>query len=487
MAAFQEGFQIGTGMAQNARKAKLDADEFELRKQQAARSMELQDQQITSGQRQLRLNSQLDDENAGIRSFVNNGSMTGNRSGFSDDSARMLYDQGGPGAVDNAASHANVENARMGLAPTNTTGGVDSRGYDPSNLDDQAGLNKRLMSVAALKGDSQGLLQLQDKNKELAETKVFNDAIKQFSVNPDSFTEYTRWLNQNNPMITAAPAKDPRTGQLTGYNIMTVGPAGDATHKFISPSQAAQLAGATALMRVNPTKALSLIAQVDQGLAASVAAQNAANEKVGTSNNQAVHFGNEDKVGLENAQSNRITAGAHATMAGAAVARANRENMPKSKQIQEEVDAYAGILMKRDPSMKPEDAQKQAYDLVLKNPNVKDQPDVGLPEAGIFRKGGQYYKLGKGGQPEEVKFPGGSKLDQALKAFEENGGKPGGKPGSAGISTPQAAVEGRQYYSTPMSELQRIVSKPKGVSSAEAQAASEELMRRQGEPRMGSF
>lgn len=497
MSAFSEGMRLGSSSVESAFRYKNDQEDREMRRQKAERDNALLDQQIAEGQRQQRLNAQIDEGNAGIRSFINNGSMTSNGSGFSDDSARLFYDQGGASAVDSAASYGNAEAARLGVERPYTTGATAGRPYDPSNLDDQAGLNRRLMAQAALKGDHQTMLALQDKNKELAETKVFNEAVQQFSTNPDSFNEYTRWVNKNNPMITTSPAKDPRTGQLTGYNIMTVGPAGDATYKFISPAQAAQLAGATALMRVNPTKALTMIAQVDQNLAASIAAQSTAQEKVATTNNQATHFGNEDKVGLENAQSNRITANAHATMAGAAVARANKENQPKSKQIQEEVDAYAGILMKQDPTLKPEDAQRKAYDLVLKNPNAKENPDVGLAEAGLFRLRGsdKVYRLGKGGKPEVVEMPGESKLDRALKDFQGGQGagsndtdRGGATPkNSAGIRTPQAAVEGRQYYNTPTSELQRLATKPRGVSSGEANAATEELFRRRGESRLGGF
>jgi hypothetical protein len=424
MGAFQNGFAIGQKMVDDIDQQQRAREELKMRQERNDAEIAQMREQTTGLQRTNRLNSQVDEANSGLSSYLANGTMTGNNSGYSDASAGLYFNQGGSPAVDAAASYDNHEARRMGLDTPYQTGGVTARAYDPSNLDDQAGLNRRLMGVAALKGDYGTLTTLQQKNAELADTKVFNQGAKQFLTNPDSFAELTRYVNKSNPMLTAAPAKDPRTGQLTGYNIMTVGPSGDATHKFLSPQETAQLAGAVALMQQNPTKALQIMATVDQGVAAAVAASNTAMEKSSTTNNNATHFANEDYVGRENAQSARITASAHAGMAAAAQSRANRENMTKPQQMKEEANAYADILQKKDPSLTREDAMKQAYDLVLKNPNVKDQPDVGLPEAGIFRKNGKYYRLGKGGQPEEVKFPGESATDKALKDLASKGADP---------------------------------------------------------------
>lgn len=54
-----------------------------------------------------------------------------------------------------------------------------------------------------------------------------------------------------------------------------------------------------------------------------------------------------------------------------------------------------------------------------------------------------------------------------------------GKPAAAAPSVP-----GREYYNTPTPELKRMATKPRGVSTAEANAAQAELDARQGEARL---
>lgn len=473
MGGFSTGFQNGINFGRAYNANQRDKEEFELKKQKHARDLEESDQRIEANRRSARVNQQLDEETAGIRSYINNGTMTGNNSGFSDESARMMFAQGGAGAVNEAASYGNAEARRLGLDTPYQTGAVSARSYDPSNPDDQTGLNRRLMSVAALRGDYAALGTLQDKNKELADTQVFNRAVQQFSMNPDSFTDTARWINKSSPVISTAPAKDPRTGQLTGYNIMTVTPSGDAVYKFVSPQQAATLAGATALMQVNPTKALQLMGTVDASLAQAVAAMNTATQQTTTANNTVQHYSNQDDTARENAKSNRIQANAAASNAQTNKDRAGREKQTEGEKLQEKVDAYSGILRRQDPKLSKEEADKKAADILLRDPNAKEQ-DVGLAEAGIFRKGKKYYKLGKSGQPEEVQFPGESKLDKALEAYAKGGGA-------------APAGGGQQLHDMPNSELQRIARKPRGVSSAEANAAAEELDRRKREPRLSSF
>lgn len=390
--AFSNGFKFGTDIADDADRSKRAREELDLKKERARRENALLDEQITGARRQTRINQQLDDDAAGIRTTINGGFVPGDN-GASDDSAAMY---GVPAGSTVAAP------------------------MDPSNLDQVAGLNRRIMGSAALKGDYNTVLQLQQRNKDLAEQQVFNNAVKQFSMNPDSFTEYARWVNKTNPLITAAPAVDPKTGQLTGYNIMTVGPAGDATHKFISPAQAAQLAGATALMQHNPTKALEIIGSVDTGLAQTIGNLNAAQEKVNTTNNNATHFANTD-------QTNRITAEAHMRTAKAAEARAAQEKKSPADQAQEKIEMYAGILKQQDPNLSDENARKKAADIILRDPNAKEN-DAGLAEAGIVKIQGKYFKQGKGGKLEAVQLPGQDATTEALRKLAAGGKDPFAKP-----------------------------------------------------------
>ena len=56
-------------------------------------------------------------------------------------------------------------------------------------------------------------------------------------------------------------------------------------------------------------------------------------------------------------------------------------------------------------------------------------------------------------------------------------------PSTAAKTTPP----GRPLYDTPLSELQRLAARPRGVSSAEANEAQAELNARRGEPRMSAY
>lgn len=59
------------------------------------------------------------------------------------------------------------------------------------------------------------------------------------------------------------------------------------------------------------------------------------------------------------------------------------------------------------------------------------------------------------------------------------------KGGTTDTAAP--TVAGRPLYNTPMSELQRMATKPRGVSTAEANDAQAELEARKGEPRMSAL
>jgi len=97
-----------------------------------------------------------------------------------------------------------------------------------------------------------------------------------------------------------------------------------------------------------------------------------------------------------------------------------------------------------------------------------------------------YKELGEAGaDPKQVaavkaKWPmvfGQSALDQAIAAKAKGGNE----------SASEVKVPGRPFYNSNMQDLQRMANKPKGVSSAEANAAVAELQARKGEPRMSSF
>lgn len=394
---FNDGFRMGAYIARGAQRDKREEEEFRLRKEAHEKQIQLTNQQIAAGERTARVNQELDTETAGIRSFINGG-----------------FEQGNNGPADESAAMYGVN-----------AGSRVNQPMDSSNPDHQSGLNRRMMSVAALKGDYTQVGALQEKQRELAEQRVFNQAVQQFSMDPTSFTDYERWVNKNNPMISVAPAKDPRTGMLTGYNLMTVGPSGDATYKFVSPQQAATLAGATALMQVNPTKALQLIGTVDQSMAAAIQMMNTATKDTVTTGNTATHNANQDVSQRMNAQANQAQVGVARERLGIEREKAKREKQTPAQQAQEKIDMYTSILMKENPKLSQAEAEKRAAGIIMRDPNAKDQ-DAGLAEAGIVKIKNKYYTLGEGNPPKLVplKIEGQDATTEALKALLESGQDP---------------------------------------------------------------
>ncbi len=329
MSSFDRGMKLGSDAWDSAR-------ELEIRQRAADQQFRLGQQTIDANDRTARINRSLDDEREGINSYMKNGAMTGNTTGMADGQARAFADAGGQGYVDTVArlnnDDADMVSGGQGMryktsepgAPTTTF-----RPYDASSTTDREAIEQRIGRIAALTGDMTALRASQDNIRTIREEGTFNDAVKKFKDDPESAGDYMRWLNKNNPAITIAPqySGEGKNRKLTGYNTTVVGPAGDATHTMISPDQGAILAGATALMNTNPTKALAMIGTVNKDLAAVVQGQNALVQQSVTGNNSATHYFNTDANG-------RISANAAAASAGAAVKNANTmENYRRDSQM----------------------------------------------------------------------------------------------------------------------------------------------------------
>lgn len=516
MGAFQDGMRMGQNAWQDAQRMAIAEEEARMRQEAHRRAMEESDLRLGEARRVAGIQRRVDDETQGIATMMRDGTMTANRSGMSDASAQMLYGQGGQAAVDETASYGNVENVRMGLRPTFATsepgaGTVNFRAYDPANAGDRGSLEGRLGVIAALRGDIEGIRKSQDARRAIREDQVFGEAVKSFRSDPNSMADYMKWVNKTNPLITVAPQMDGK--KVTGYNLMTVSPSGDATHKFLSPAQAAQLAGATALMDVNPTRALEIIGKVDQTLAATIGALNGATNMANTANNAATHNANTDTTNRMNAQAHMASAGAsqalsrsHAAVYDAQLGeiKQGRKDLTEARLVADEYELLddkekagpKGQALVRKFNMlnaKPggqvnlgsggananklpqtlTDQEKEAYKMALGDiALIPVDKATGMKPPKMVAQAYKNYGL------DPARFGLESELDKRLKAFQTGG---------TGEQAGGLAVPNRPFYSTPMKELQVMATKPRGVSSAQAMDAAEELRLRKGETRLGAF
>ena len=208
------------------------------------------------------------------------------------------------------------------------------------------------------------------------------------------------------------------------------------------------------------------------------------------------------KADLFGAQATQAKAAANASNAAAIMSKAHAavyNNMVELSKANKEAGEALKPFIKQFSEMTPEQqagpegqavllqgataAAKKSGDInaiitQLKKPD-RSQVD---PEAAKAA----YKELGEAGaDPKQVaavkaKWPmvfGQSALDQAIAAKAKGGNE----------SASEVKVPGRPFYNSNMQDLQRMANKPKGVSSAEANAAVAELQARKGEPRMSSF
>jgi hypothetical protein len=383
------------------------------------------------------------------------------------------------------------------------------RQLDMTAPGDQMTMEAGLGRLSLAKGDVAGARQSMATVRDLRENQVFGEAVKNFNKDPTASHDYMRWVNTSSPYLTVAPQNDAK-GKPTGYNVMTVGQGGEAVHKFYSPSQMAQLAGATALMDTNPTKALGIIAAVDTNLAATVASYNSLTNQTVTGNNTAVHNANTDVT-------QRITANAAATSAGATAALARTHGdlyATQKKVIDSEIAAngearkiaedydnlddkekagpkgsalvrkFNMLNIKPGGQLRPDsagagkipatlnDQEKIAYTQAIQDISaIPVDKGTGIKDPAKVAKVYQSYGL------DPARFGYESELDKRLKAL---GGGGGGNP------TAQT-VPGRPYYNAPTAQLQMMARRTRGTSTAESVAAQDELDARQGESRMNAY
>lgn len=298
-----------------------------------------------------------------------------------------------------------------------------------------------------------------------------------------------------------------------GYEFLTTDGDGTPGKKFtLNEAQLRQLAYAHALGENGfGAEALTALQGVHKDIADHVGKWNEALTKQVTTNNQGTHFGNEDA-------NQRITANAAATSAGAAAttarahaayygvltqeAQQNRKDNTEARAIADKFDRLdpkdqagpAGqalirrfnMLNSKPGSMVPltggnqrptptlSDAEKEAYKAALDEIKMipLDKTTGQPPQQAIAAT---YRKYGL----DPARFGFESELDRRLKAMQT---------GEGGDTPPAAlAVPGRPMFNAKTSDLKRMASKPRGVSSADAAAAADELSRRQNESSVSAY
>lgn len=206
-----------------------------------------------------------------------------NTSGFSDPSAAMLHKQGGQQLVDETASYANLENARMGIKPSYATAGeggaptVTRRQATP--VDRAAAFEK----IAIAKGDVAGIEKAaQAKQKAIWDAEDM-DAAKLVMTNPTG-PEAQALLGLVKQSIPGSDiALDPKTS-------MYVGKIADKDVS-LSPAQLGQLAVVRNQIGRGDANALSTLAGIDKDLAGAGAGIWKTQLEMAKFNNEAINKG----------------------------------------------------------------------------------------------------------------------------------------------------------------------------------------------------
>lgn len=284
----------------------------------------LKDQREREQAKQRRTDAAIQDY-AGLADGV----VDTNTSGFSDPSAAMLHKQGGQQLVDETASYANLENARMGIKPSYATAGeggaptVTRRQATP--VDRAAAFEK----IAIAKGDVAGIEKAaQAKQKAIWDAEDM-DAAKLVMTNPTG-PEAQALLGLVKQSIPGSDiALDPKTG-------MYVGKIADKDVS-LSPAQLGQLAVVRNQIGRGDANALSTLAGIDKDLAGAGAGIWKTQVEMAKFNNEAINKGatmadNATRTGIA-VEANQRAGQAHgvamaekaATLAGDVSEAANRE------------------------------------------------------------------------------------------------------------------------------------------------------------------
>lgn len=470
MGAFQEGFQLGGTMYDQSEKNRLAAQELAIR--QAAADREAQEFDWRRQDRQ-----RLDDA---YSSYGQLGLPTTTGGPTTGTFARL--DRGQP-----------EDFAPVNVAPA------------PTGPDADIAREQALERIAVASRDPNAIRASATAQRTLRMGALASAAMKAPLKDIESQLPALNTNNSSYPILYTGRNKN-------GYEFLTTDDTGAPGKKFtLNEAQLRQLAYAHALGENGfGTEALVTLQGVHKDIADHVGKWNEALEKQATISNQGTHFGNEDanqhitaNAAAANAASQAMVARAHAGYYGqlTADAQQNRKDSIEARAVADQfdmlpADEQAGpkgqalirrynMLNAKPGQMVPltggnqrpvptlTDAEKEAYKAALDEIKMIP-PDKATGVAPPQAIANTYRKYGL----DPARFGFESELDRRLKAMQGQG---------ADAAPAALAVPGRPFFNAKTADLKRMATKPRGVSSAEAAAAADELTRRQNESSISAY
>lgn len=425
MGAFQSGFQMGQQGYQDAQDRTMRQRDLEMREAAAAQESQIRGLQIKAGTRAENQAQRSQDASTTYAGLVTSGTQTGNTSGMSDDSARMLYTGAGGGAkgqqaVDDMASISNAENVRFGLGAkqyqTSSTVAPDGQaatGLAPTvttKAASPAELARARANMFAIQQDWKGHEQALGEVRKYDYDEGFAKHSADWNSMPDAAkTELIHKLSDDTGVRgygTWVPGK----GKQAGYmNYMAPG----ADPVKLSNTEAGQLYALTNLMQVDPGRARAEMDSVSDKVRLVAQSAFEAQTKGVTANNTATHDAAMDRSSLISANAAATSAGSIAAMRKEQIKDLDDQRTRRTglEQIQSDVDA----LDPKDPQFAQKMRQLQARANLA---NVKNGAPLNF---------GRDFSGGSGaGRKSILQMPVDQKVnpDGSYTAFAKDGGGP---------------------------------------------------------------
>jgi hypothetical protein len=343
----------GEGMDLKRARTKADAEE-------ARRVTEFNNRQAEH-QYQLDQRAKVDRSLGEFSDLASTGQAVGkNTSGMTDGSARMLFKEGGQQAVDDTASYANVENRRMGLAPSyNTSSGATPDAAPTPTVAlrkaDSLDYNQGLARVASAQKDVGSLTRLMAERPELEYKRGFTEHMAGFGKDPEAMDKTTGFINTNHRILTVGDEEKGGARQVS-----VVKPDGKSLFLKLSKAEQAKLYAAGQMMESHPEQALRDIAGINKDLALSLAADSGIDFKAAELGIRGFAAESADRY--------------HTKMGNAADARAAGDREQPSETMNKKIEALATIIREADPAVTPEKARVMAANQLLRGQNGPKEP-----------------------------------------------------------------------------------------------------------------